>query len=121
VDRGKNAVTHWQVRARAAAVALVECRLQTGRTHQIRVHFADHGHPVVGDATYGGVRKIRGEVGQWLATLSHQALHAWKLSFTHPITGEAMHFEVPPPADVDTILKSLFGDDWIQRPPDARP
>ena len=107
---GKVAVTHFSVIARARTVALVLCRLETGRTHQIRVHFADHGHPVAGDTLYGGDRRASGAEGHALAGLTRQALHAWRLAFVHPATGEAIAFEAPLPPDLAELVRSLFGD-----------
>ncbi len=95
----KRAVTHWEVLGRAAGHALVKCRLQTGRTHQIRVHLADAGHPLVGDPLYGP-RRARGEGDRPM-------LHAWKLRFAHPSTGEMVGFEAPLPADFAAALRAL--------------
>lgn len=81
------------------AVSLVECRLETGRTHQIRVHLAAIGHPVVGDAVYGGSRSS--------LPLSRPFLHAAALSFGHPVTGEPLRFEEPLPDDLEQVLSSL--------------
>ncbi|MFN3285841.1 MAG: RNA pseudouridine synthase, partial [bacterium] len=77
---------------------LVECRLLTGRTHQIRVHARFVGHPVAGDPVYGR----RGELG-----LARQFLHAWRLQFTHPRTGQTMDFTSPLPADLQEVLEAL--------------
>ncbi len=77
---------------------LVLCSLHTGRTHQIRVHMAHLGHPLVADALYGGVTA---------GGLNRQALHAWKLAFEHPITGQALAFEAAPPADIEQTLQAL--------------
>lgn len=109
VVRGKPAITHYRVEERLGAVAvLVRCRLETGRTHQIRVHFADHGSPVVGDQVYG--RRPRGQVlAEPAAALGRQALHAAVLSFVHPITGEALRFETEPPADMQRLVRALKG------------
>ncbi len=93
VKTGKEAVTHFVTTRRFARAALVEIILQTGRTHQIRVHLADAGHPLLGDALYGGVKKSGPLV------IARQALHAWKLEFPHPRTGKLLSFEAPPPKD----------------------
>ena len=98
VEGGKPAVTHYRVRESFAAHTLLECDLETGRTHQIRVHLASIGHPLEGDPVYAG----RGE-----KMLPRQALHAWKLAFLHPRTGELMQFEAPLPEDFKTLLESL--------------
>ena len=81
-----------------ATHTLLECELESGRTHQIRVHLASIGHPVEGDPVYAG----RGP-----ALLARQALHAWKLAFAHPSSGKAVRFESPLPADFNQLLKSL--------------
>jgi 23S rRNA pseudouridine1911/1915/1917 synthase len=94
VRTGRPAVTRYRVLERMAAHALVEAHLVTGRTHQIRVHFAHLGHPVAGDPVYGR----RGPDARALG-LSRQALHAYRLQFRHPRTGAAAAFEAAPPAD----------------------
>lgn len=96
---GKPATTHFKVLERFGKYTLVECTLQTGRTHQIRVHMTYIGHPVVGDPKYGACKspfKITG-----------QALHSYHLTFTHPVTGQAMEFFSPLPEDMEKILKNL--------------
>jgi 23S rRNA pseudouridine1911/1915/1917 synthase len=98
VATGKPAVTHYRVRERFAAHTLLECDLETGRTHQIRVHLASIGHPLEGDATYA--RKGAIEFGR-------QALHAWRLAFLHPAGGEPVSFESPLPEDFAVLLESL--------------
>jgi 23S rRNA pseudouridine1911/1915/1917 synthase len=105
---GKRAVTHVHVLERLPGATFVECTLQTGRTHQIRVHLAESGTPVLGDPLYGkppreaGVRAV-GEA------LGHQALHARVLGFVHPTTGAAMRFEAEPPSDFVGALGVLRG------------
>lgn len=107
VNRGKHAVTHWQVEERFGDLAaLVRCRLETGRTHQIRVHFADAGWPVLGDPVYGR-RSPSPRVTELGKQLGRQALHAAVLGFTHPITGQALTFETPPPPDMQAIIDAL--------------
>ncbi|MBX3158655.1 MAG: RluA family pseudouridine synthase [Deltaproteobacteria bacterium] len=98
VTWGKTAVTHFRVVEPLANAALVRFRLETGRTHQIRVHAADHGWPLAGDALYGGAP---------LAGLARQALHAALLELDHPVTGERLRFEAPLPADLQAALAAL--------------
>ena len=98
VAGGKPAVTHYRVRRRFAHHTLLECDLETGRTHQIRVHLASIGHALEGDPVYAG----RGE-----RLLPRQALHAWKLAFDHPRTAKVVRFESPLPSDLEALLASL--------------
>ncbi len=98
VPDGKPATTHYRVRKAFPAHTLLECELETGRTHQIRVHLASIGHPVEGDPVYGG----RGE-----KLLARQALHAWKLAFDHPRSGKRVAFESPLPADFRDLLERV--------------
>jgi 23S rRNA pseudouridine1911/1915/1917 synthase len=100
VAAGKPAVTHYEVRERFADCTLLACRLETGRTHQIRVHLASLQHPLVGDRTYG-----RGQA----STFRRQALHAWRLALVHPLTRELVQWESPLPSDFATLLASLRG------------
>lgn len=107
---GKRAVTHWTVLERLPPCVWVEVRLETGRTHQIRVHFAEAGHPLVGDATYGRRRRIERppamrHLGFELG-LERQALHAARLGFVHP-DGRSLRFESPVPADIAAALDAL--------------
>lgn len=105
-DRGRRAVTHLETIELLHGSALVRCRLETGRTHQIRVHLAEHGHPVLGDPLYG--KSIGDPVLRRVSTeLGRQALHAVLLAFTHPITGEPMRFETEPPESFQRALESL--------------
>jgi 23S rRNA pseudouridine1911/1915/1917 synthase len=98
VPGGKPAVTHYRVREKLTAHTLLECRLETGRTHQIRVHLASLGHPLEGDAVYAG-RAPR--------LFERQALHAWKLAFIHPANGKEVAFESPMPEDFRDLLERL--------------
>ena len=98
VPGGKPAVTHYKPVERFAAHTLLECRLETGRTHQIRVHLASIGHPLEGDATYAG----RGP-----QAFGRQALHAWRLAFLHPASGVEVAFESPLPDDFEALLERL--------------
>jgi 23S rRNA pseudouridine1911/1915/1917 synthase len=106
VARGKRAVTHYRVEERFDGAALVRCRLETGRTHQIRVHFADHGYPLLGDPTYGR-RPASERLTELAAALGRQALHAAVIAFDHPRTGQPLRFETPPPADLQALIAAL--------------
>jgi 23S rRNA pseudouridine1911/1915/1917 synthase len=99
--KGRRAATRFRVRERFAAFSLVECRLETGRTHQIRVHLASRGHPIVGDETYG-----RGQPRPPVP-LEGVALHAARLAFLHPITHTRMEFTAPLPARMQRLLSHL--------------
>ncbi len=107
---GKRAITHYStLRKLGSAATLVECRLETGRTHQIRVHLASRGHPVVGDPLYGGgdakrLKKAPEEFAESVAVLGRQALHAYLIGFTHPASGERLQFQSKLPADIQTLL-----------------
>jgi 23S rRNA pseudouridine1911/1915/1917 synthase len=106
VRTGKHAITHVNKVRDLHGAALVRCRLETGRTHQIRVHLADHGFPLLGDQVYG--KKSRdARVQAASEELGRQALHARVLGFAHPVTGEPMRFEVEPPADFQRALEAL--------------
>lgn len=102
--RGRHAVTHYKLLEPLEKAALVECRLETGRTHQVRVHMAHIGHPLVGDPAYGQGRHA--ELCRRLG-FHRQALHAAELGFTHPISGAEMAFESPLPGDIQELLISL--------------
>jgi len=112
-EQGKNAVTHYSVLERLGYVNLVECRLETGRTHQIRVHFQYLSHPVFNDPEYGGDRILRGTtftkykqfVQNCFDQLPGQALHARTLGFVHPSTGKEILFEADPPKGLNTVLQ----------------
>ena len=101
VDRvnGKNAVTHWRVLERYSGYTYLQCRLETGRTHQIRVHLASLGHPLLGDTVYGAKKPVPGLAGQ--------CLHARKLTFTHPRSGEEMTVECPLPDWFEAVRQKL--------------
>lgn len=109
--RGKDAVTHWRVSERYGAATLLELDIETGRTHQIRVHLNALGHPVVGDGVYGGTKKIRTVenpiVRAALQGMKRQALHAARLRFAHPIRGDALAFTSPLPADMAGLCEAL--------------
>ncbi len=114
-SRGKPALTRYRTERRFAAngiwhAALIECRLSTGRTHQIRVHLAHIGHPLIGDPVYGraGRRVARtANIGAEIATFPRQALHARLLGFAHPASGEPLRFESELPADMLALLANL--------------
>ena len=108
----KEAITHWRVLERFPYVTLVECRLETGRTHQIRVHMKSIGHPLFADEKYGGMEILKGlrtqKYSQYIhncfALCPRQVLHAKTLGFTHPRTGERMFFDSPWPADIEALI-----------------
>jgi 23S rRNA pseudouridine1911/1915/1917 synthase len=113
-EDGKRAVTHYRLRERFRAHSLLQCQLETGRTHQIRVHLAHVGHSLVGDPLYGGGLKLpKGASPELIATLRgfrRQALHAEKLAYIHPATGEALSFEAERPADQRALIEALRTD-----------
>ena len=104
--RGKRAVTHWKRRQLLRDSALVECRLETGRTHQVRVHMASIGHPLVGDPVYGRAGRTHGKLLRELG-FHRQALHAAELGFTHPVTKRRLSFSSPMPADMQELMRGL--------------
>ena len=104
--RGKRAVTHWKRLEILKDAALVECTLETGRTHQIRVHMASIGHPLVGDPVYGRTGRTHGKLLKELG-FHRQALHAAQLGFTHPVTKRALSFSSPMPADMQELFNAL--------------
>ncbi|MDP2787803.1 MAG: 23S rRNA pseudouridine(1911/1915/1917) synthase RluD [Pseudomonadota bacterium] len=99
----KPALTHWKVLKQFPRAAWVECRLATGRTHQIRVHLTHLGHPLLGDMVYRG----KSQNMQGLPPFHRQALHAVRLGLAHPVSGEAMEWEAPPPQDFAELLRQL--------------
>lgn len=112
-DHGKDAITHFKVLERLNYVSLVECKLETGRTHQIRVHMKHIGHPLFNDDFYGGDKIVKGTiyakykqfVDNCFAVCPRQALHAKTLGFTHPVTGEEMFFESELPNDMKAVIE----------------
>ncbi len=122
---GKHAVTHWRVLRRYGYVTLVECRLETGRTHQIRVHMAWQGHPLFNDARYGGDRILRGTtftkyrqfIENCFELMPRQALHARALGFVHPATRREMTFESGLPDDFRAVLDKW--DAYVAARPEA--
>ena len=113
-DDGRDAVTHYRLRERFRAHTALECRLETGRTHQIRVHMAHLKHPIVGDPLYGGALKLpkgaSAELVEALRGFRRQALHAEVLEFVHPTTGEPVRCNAPVPADMQHLLAVLRAD-----------
>ncbi|MGJ0391486.1 MAG: RluA family pseudouridine synthase [Methylocystis sp.] len=111
-SRGREAITHWEKVADYGVASLIRCQLETGRTHQIRVHLAHIGHPLIGDATYGAgfktkVTKLPEAAREAVEKLGRQALHAATLGFEHPITGEEMMFESELPEDLSALMAAL--------------
>jgi 23S rRNA pseudouridine1911/1915/1917 synthase len=113
-DGGRPAVTHYRVREKFRAHAMLQCELESGRTHQIRVHMAHAGWPLVGDPLYGrGLKLPRGatpRLAEALRGFRRQALHAEHLAFAHPVTGEALAFDAEPPQDLRDLLDALRED-----------
>jgi 23S rRNA pseudouridine1911/1915/1917 synthase len=111
VTRGKRAVTHWYLVGRYGSITLMRLKLETGRTHQIRVHLSEAGHPLVGDSVYGGSGRLAGITDPQLKTLirelGRQALHAKTLGFIHPSTGEYREFDTELPEDMARIIRYL--------------
>jgi 23S rRNA pseudouridine1911/1915/1917 synthase len=121
-EGGRDAITHWEMRERYVSkegkdagkpvASLLACMLETGRTHQIRVHLAHIGHPIMGDETYAtGFKTKAGRLSEdarnALEALGRQALHAAVLGFTHPVTGETLRFEAPLPPDIARLVEAL--------------
>lgn len=114
---GKEAVTHWRVLGEAAlgaagdpaggVLSLLECRLETGRTHQIRVHLAHLGRPLLGDPLYGGRQRTPRALRELMAPVQDQLLHAWRLGFTHPRSGARLRFATEVPAHFAAVLAAL--------------
>jgi 23S rRNA pseudouridine1911/1915/1917 synthase len=112
--RGREAITHWEKLEDFGAASLLACRLETGRTHQIRVHMAHIGHPLIGDLTYGAgfktkVARLAPQARAAVERLGRQALHAATLGFTHPVTGDDLLFESELPADLEALREALGG------------
>lgn len=117
IEKGKPAVTHYKVIERLTYVTLVTCKLETGRTHQIRVHMKHIGHTLFNDERYGGERILKGTtftkykqfVDNCFKILPRQALHAKTLGFEHPKTGEFMQFSTPIPDDMQQCIEKWRG------------
>ena len=109
LQNGKHAVTRVRVlqELSCGSAAVVECKLETGRTHQIRVHMSYTGHALLGDQTYSRRRKLAGEHTEQVAVFPRQALHAGLLGFRHPLTGRALRFTVPLPLDMEELITLL--------------
>jgi 23S rRNA pseudouridine1911/1915/1917 synthase len=107
--RGKAALTRWKVLERFGVFTLLDAKIETGRTHQIRVHLSALGHPVVGDSVYGGSKRAieAPALRAVLKKLTRQALHAGRLSFVHPVTGQEMSFVSPLPEDMAEVIHFL--------------
>ncbi len=116
---GKPAITHYRVMQRFAAHTYISVQLETGRTHQIRVHFAHRRHSLVGDQTYGGRLAIPAgasdSLRDTLRQFRRQALHAEKLAFAHPLSGEEVELTVAPPADFADLLSALAADSELRK------
>ncbi|MEA3496627.1 MAG: RluA family pseudouridine synthase [Bacteroidota bacterium] len=116
-DRGRTAITYYKVLERFAYTTLIECRLETGRTHQIRVHMSSIGHPVFNDVTYGGNKVISGPsfikykqfVNNCFKIIPRQALHAKSLGFIHPATNEKVFFDSQLPEDMEKVIEKWRG------------
>lgn len=104
-DRGRPSTTGWSVVERFPHGTLVECRLKTGRTHQIRVHMNHIGSPVIGDRSYGDFSNLPKPLRDAATKLGRQALHAASLTFTHPVTGARLSFSAPPPPDFEALVE----------------
>jgi len=116
--QGRDAITHYRVRERFRSHTLVECRLETGRTHQIRVHMQHAKHPLIGDPLYGGSFKLpkaaTPELVEALRSFRRQALHAERLDFVHPNSGQTISTSAPMPADMLALLAALRADTAAQ-------
>jgi len=112
-NTGKHAITHYTtIKRMALAASIIECKLETGRTHQIRVHLTSMGHPLVGDQTYGGptrnkLSRLSKEVQNYTRNFPRQALHAKILGFKHPITGDDLNFESDMPDDMKELVRQF--------------
>jgi 23S rRNA pseudouridine1911/1915/1917 synthase len=104
--RGKHSITHYRTVEPLDGAALIECRLETGRTHQVRVHMASIGHPLLGDPVYGRTPpRLRPILSR--QDFHRQALHARELGFVHPVRGETMRFTSALPADLEALIEEL--------------
>lgn len=114
VEEGQEAITHYRVRKRFRSHTHVDVKLETGRTHQIRVHMAYLKHPIVGDQMYGGRLQLpaacSAELGQYLRNFKRQALHARRLAFAHPVDQKEMSWEIDRPEDMQELLTQIGND-----------
>lgn len=122
-DEGKHAVTHYQVEERFGFMTLVSCKLETGRTHQIRAHMRHIGHPLFNDAMYDGDTILKGStftkykqfIDNCFSVMQRQALHAFSLGFEHPVTHKRIYFETPLPEDFQNLLEKIRR--YVNAPP----
>jgi len=116
-DRGKPAISHFRVLKKYRAHTLVQVRLESGRTHQIRVHMAHIHHPVVGDPVYGGRARLpkgaTASLREYLRQFRRQALHAMKLGLVHPVTDERLQWSRSVPADMHELMEVLAADQRV--------
>ena len=106
-DGGRRALTRWRMRERLGPCTLMGCRLETGRTHQVRVHMSESGWPILGDPLYRARRTAPPAVAAVVEGLDHQLLHAYRLDFKHPRSGKRVRFEHPPPEDFQRVVEAL--------------
>ena len=113
-ENGREAVTHYRLLRRFREHSHIKVQLETGRTHQIRVHMSHLHHPIVGDPVYAGRQRVpagaQQELLDYLQAFRRQALHAWRLSFVHPESGEDVTFEAPLPDDMQQLISLLQAD-----------
>ncbi|MGA2655852.1 MAG: pseudouridine synthase, partial [Gammaproteobacteria bacterium] len=114
VDEGKHAVTHYRLKQRLPGHTLITCELETGRTHQIRVHMAYIGYPLVGDPLYSGRARFPKNLSEktraYIQHFKRQALHSSELSLVHPVTHEVLSFSAPMPEDMQALVRLLESD-----------
>ncbi len=112
-QRGRPAITHYRTRAATNGLSLLEIDLETGRTHQIRVHLKHCRHPLVGDPVYGEARwkGLPRRVPAVLRSFERPALHAWRLRLPHPVSSDPIDCVAPPPDDLDGLWRALSGED----------
>jgi 23S rRNA pseudouridine1911/1915/1917 synthase len=111
IPGGRRALTRWKLRHKYQTATLLECRLETGRTHQVRVHLAEKGWPIVGDPLYARGKNPRNPLRELASGLEHQLLHAFRLAFRHPMTGQDLAFEAPLPSVYQELLDALDAEE----------